>query len=736
MTAAEAHFCETENSHCSIRLPRANQPSATVTPKAFNESSFKPENSSTLASEIKSDDQLPSQYVDDNLKKLTSGDASLLQAFPLSLSPMLLQASQDASVSFSCLPEWPTLSSPILHSPSQESWEGPLLCGNSERNSILLHDEFLINPLETENSAVEDLLSPSILEDKILRNDATSVSGNEENISSKTGTLSPSLGSMPMECLNPREDIQDLLDMGEALRMPLEECRQRPKWMCSEDGVVPTQEGRNWMVGKAKRCKRSSESGHQRGDGIANDHLLHLRHYFPSSTFSGSLRSRSFKARRGRRRAFGASTGCRNGNDVAIVRCAREAVAIVPSTPPEVMRSSHLTNSLSTTQISTSSTSHDPDLFLAAQLRPDMSKCNVLPIKQNLPPFFYDQKNERHSQPVAPHNRRLRQNVGNTLTFNPHFHSGIIQRQMPYTSSMSQNNSIYRHGRLGQAFVQRPADTMQLQAKGYGMRLQPMHGIRAGSKGIDPSFEVTQANAVSLTEGVPSRSIPLSEEALSEKAFGELPFLPGNQLDLASPTERYSYALGSSKKEDLTGRDAHGFERNHVNIDDVLMLVASRNSMLWDEARKRKITEAAAVKRPCVKKMARSHQSQFFKSRTREVGSKPSYAALPSTFCHLCTRGAKNEPFIICSNIVKGTCRKVTCFKCLRELPQDWGSLTTNSCWTCMHCRKVCPQKAQCNTYRRVNRNRRTRGRKADRKRNDKDESKPKDGSAMPEDTS
>lgn len=67
--------------------------------------------------------------------------------------------------------------------------------------------------------------------------------------------------------------------------------------------------------------------------------------------------------------------------------------------------------------------------------------------------------------------------------------------------------------------------------------------------------------------------------------------------------------------------------------------------------------------------------------------SSPS--STPSRFCHICTRAAKPDVILVCDNVSKGTCRKVICFKCIREMSWDWSSLQGNEAWTCTHCRKV-----------------------------------------------
>lgn len=60
----------------------------------------------------------------------------------------------------------------------------------------------------------------------------------------------------------------------------------------------------------------------------------------------------------------------------------------------------------------------------------------------------------------------------------------------------------------------------------------------------------------------------------------------------------------------------------------------------------------------------------------------------PSRFCHVCTRPTRGEVALVCSNLTKGTCRKVTCMRCVSEIRWDWRTDDGPS-WICTHCRKV-----------------------------------------------
>lgn len=82
--------------------------------------------------------------------------------------------------------------------------------------------------------------------------------------------------------------------------------------------------------------------------------------------------------------------------------------------------------------------------------------------------------------------------------------------------------------------------------------------------------------------------------------------------------------------------------------------------------------------------------------------------AKSSRFCHICTRSSKEGEHVKCTNLRHGMCRKIVCLKCISEVKWDWGFGANASAteWLCTHCRNFCPEKAQCNTYQRINKKR------------------------------
>jgi len=84
---------------------------------------------------------------------------------------------------------------------------------------------------------------------------------------------------------------------------------------------------------------------------------------------------------------------------------------------------------------------------------------------------------------------------------------------------------------------------------------------------------------------------------------------------------------------------------------------------------------------------------------------------VPSEHCHICCRPVRKLRFAVCTNIDRSLCRKVTCIKCFESFQWDWaGAIATDSTWTCTHCRNVCPRRAQCFVYERINSRRKRRG--------------------------
>lgn len=94
---------------------------------------------------------------------------------------------------------------------------------------------------------------------------------------------------------------------------------------------------------------------------------------------------------------------------------------------------------------------------------------------------------------------------------------------------------------------------------------------------------------------------------------------------------------------------------------------------------------------------------------------KPTFdAATPSNFCHVCSRTASrpNAPgrviqLLPCAALRDGHCRKVVCSRCFDDFPLGCTFAEASrpgAEWLCVHCQGACPDRAQCRTYRNVNR--------------------------------
>jgi hypothetical protein len=105
----------------------------------------------------------------------------------------------------------------------------------------------------------------------------------------------------------------------------------------------------------------------------------------------------------------------------------------------------------------------------------------------------------------------------------------------------------------------------------------------------------------------------------------------------------------------------------------------------------------------------------------------------PSKFCHVCVRSGELVTLAPCANVTTGVCRKAICRKCFEKhghveewhlacdnnsllaaeqaAPACCGPVSSTGClpesaWTCLHCRDLCPDSAQCKIYARTNKRR------------------------------
>lgn len=84
--------------------------------------------------------------------------------------------------------------------------------------------------------------------------------------------------------------------------------------------------------------------------------------------------------------------------------------------------------------------------------------------------------------------------------------------------------------------------------------------------------------------------------------------------------------------------------------------------------------------------------------------------AKPSKFCHVCARSGDSVQLLACKNVKYGVCRKAVCQKCFAEQGWDWVIAKAHpEEFSCCHCRRDCPENAQCRTYQKTNERRRNR---------------------------
>uniref|UniRef100_A0A7S1TIE4 Zinc-finger domain-containing protein n=1 Tax=Compsopogon caeruleus TaxID=31354 RepID=A0A7S1TIE4_9RHOD len=105
-----------------------------------------------------------------------------------------------------------------------------------------------------------------------------------------------------------------------------------------------------------------------------------------------------------------------------------------------------------------------------------------------------------------------------------------------------------------------------------------------------------------------------------------------------------------------------------------------------------------------------ANENQTVLKPVRQFKVKKYFKRIPSHHCHICRRSALMIPTVVCLNIRGGLCRKVVCQKCFETYQWDFESAAKeDSGWLCTHCREVCPPRAQCFIYQRVNTRRKIR---------------------------
>lgn len=207
---------------------------------------------------------------------------------------------------------------------------------------------------------------------------------------------------------------------------------------------------------------------------------------------------------------------------------------------------------------------------------------------------------------------------------------------------------------------------------------------------------------------------PLRHGASSEEP---LSVSPAHQIldniSFTDPPSQISSSVVASQKENNNGQSVRSMaapesgwasefnvlsDSHRVNS---LMTIIGEYSVTSNE-RKRKTTDEQDFTSVVAMKRIRSgeqdsdaaivstSQSQANKKQsTKKLTTILQLCSTPSRFCHICTRSAKQEDVLVCANLQRGTCRKVVCNRCIRDLKWDWGIMADSKDWLCTHCRKV-----------------------------------------------
>lgn len=209
---------------------------------------------------------------------------------------------------------------------------------------------------------------------------------------------------------------------------------------------------------------------------------------------------------------------------------------------------------------------------------------------------------------------------------------------------------------------------------------------------------------------------------------------PGIAKTIVKPTALSSKKESSRKQERASRNTQKGVQRNTVPENGVpsRYLETWKQTVAQKEARdnasksraKRRLASIGSSscepssKRPAVavepstevtksmsevaRYIAKKHQDvrrrNIEKRKESDLGSQEGSvtpgsvaSSIPSRFCHLCTRTASLDVLLVCSNVSRGTCRKVICFRCVGEQGWSLPELLADQNWTCTHCKKVRP---------------------------------------------
>jgi len=129
---------------------------------------------------------------------------------------------------------------------------------------------------------------------------------------------------------------------------------------------------------------------------------------------------------------------------------------------------------------------------------------------------------------------------------------------------------------------------------------------------------------------------------------------------------------------------------------------------------------ATVTAAPSASKTSNKRKALVVKTTSNKRGK----TTRPSKFCHICVRSGEQVSLVPCANVLGASCRKAVCQKCFYKhgFGNEWAHACANRdiikvhsgqlaqaphhAWTCLHCRSLCPESAQCKIYARTNKRR------------------------------
>lgn len=224
-----------------------------------------------------------------------------------------------------------------------------------------------------------------------------------------------------------------------------------------------------------------------------------------------------------------------------------------------------------------------------------------------------------------------------------------------------------------------------------------------------PSSGLHKLSASQPTSSTVSPVTPFQTPATTVIPSGSLPAMP-------SACAVIGRDAGSSATTATNSPAVNVQIMSHAGIDAPLR--ATNNSRNLDRRKDTEygrghsvINHPSRIVEECSVAHAESERSWPSGAQPRKYYTNPS----PSAHCHCCARSttARSVPFVTCSRLSDGLCRKVICVKCFARFSWDWNAASENPSWTCTHCRNSCPERSQCFIYSRVNRRRIAKSRKS-----------------------